>query len=198
MLLASACAAQKTASKENFKIAINNYLSQTSACVTHSRYGEEKIEFETANKFHPDRKYEKETYLAKILLILIQNGLYDGQEEKGFGNVTNKYQITEKGKKVLWAKSVSKENNYGYKYRLACAATLEVDEIQNFTEPSNLMGRTISEVTYTAKVKSEEPWIQDIRSKESEFYGGIINSRKFSASTTVVLMNDGWKDSRAK
>lgn len=76
-----------------------------------------------------------------------------------------------------------------------CFASLQVDHIDDYSEPGQTLGATISEVHYHAKVVGIADWAK--RSAMRSAFPTIEEQQQQASSTAqtrvVVLMNDGWK-----
>ena len=77
-----------------------------------------------------------------------------------------------------------------------CSGKYEVVEVENFTEPSDAIGTTISRVNYRYKVKDAADWVR------SEGLHAAYKSLKGQAEGEVrdkavlVLTNEGWLHER--
>jgi hypothetical protein len=76
-----------------------------------------------------------------------------------------------------------------------CYASLQVDHIDNYTEPGQMMGATVSEVNYHAKVGEIADWATapEMRAAFPEIQEQLQAATTTSRTATVVLMNDGWQ-----
>lgn len=185
-VMTTGCGDKKTASKDNFKQAINTYFSTDKGCIKSGQVGREKVEIYPqgatlfGKKGEDDRRHSLE-----VMSILVADGLYEMSvvnETLNLKNFSkNIYAITDKGKKTF---AVTKE------FDTACMSYLEVDEIKNYSEPSNMVGHTISSATLNVKQKSLAPWAESVRAKKPDFLADLPKSME--GRTTLVLMNDGW------
>jgi hypothetical protein len=76
-----------------------------------------------------------------------------------------------------------------------CFASLQVDHIDNYTEPGQMMGATVSEVNYHAKVGQIADWATTpaMRAAFPEIQEQLQTVAATPRTETVVLMNDGWQ-----
>jgi hypothetical protein len=97
---------------------------------------------------------------------------------------TKTYSLTEAGKKAL----VSPDE------LTMCAGHYKVDEVARFSEPSNALGHTISEVSFTFSPIDVPAWAKDDGVQKA--YGLNARLAEHSKGTrTLVLASDGWIDS---
>ncbi|MFM0124220.1 MULTISPECIES: hypothetical protein [Paraburkholderia] len=97
---------------------------------------------------------------------------------------TKTYSLTDAGKKAL----VSEDE------LTLCAGHYKVDEVARFSEPSNALGHTISEVSFTFSPTDVPSWAKDDGVQKA--YG--LNARladHAKGTRTLVLASDGWIDS---
>lgn len=75
-----------------------------------------------------------------------------------------------------------------------CFASLRVQQIDNFSEPGNAMGTTMSSVYYRAKVIDVAPWASN-RAMRDAFPDIETDLQRATEqrSAAVVLMSDGWQ-----
>jgi hypothetical protein len=76
-----------------------------------------------------------------------------------------------------------------------CYASLQVERIENFSEPGQAMGETVSSVYYRAKAVDIAPWSNDaaMRAAFPEIETGLQQATTTQRSSMVVLMSDGWQ-----
>lgn len=182
----AACSSPKVANKSNFSRAIQTYLdTKNGLCaaipgegltftlveldmVSDRRGADALVEAGLLSKRATEVKHR---YLDKMV---------PGTE----------YQTTKKGKKFLVPKGADR-------YEAAfCTGRYKVVSVDNFTEPSDMMGAKISRVTFRYTVEDAEDWAR------SE--GVLANYRNFakqtqgdiSESAALILTNDGWLHER--
>ena len=76
-----------------------------------------------------------------------------------------------------------------------CFASLQVERIENFSEPGQAMGATVSSVYYRAKAVNVAPWSTDaaMRAAFPEMETDFQQATTTQRSAVVVLMSDGWQ-----
>ncbi len=76
-----------------------------------------------------------------------------------------------------------------------CFATLQVDHIDHFSEPGQMMGATMSQVQYHAKVTGMANWATtpSMRSAFPTIESQVQQATDAERTEVVVLMNDGWQ-----
>jgi DNA-binding PadR family transcriptional regulator len=193
------CSSPKDASKDNFKKVINEYLDRN--CIMISP---RNIKFPvTIELLPPDNVWATKTNPGKIqeYEALVSTGMLEVQDGSAQANKdvfstqkitvpTKTYSLTDKGKKAF-KKNTGKGyfigSNQGF-----CVATLQVNEVTSFSEPSQAMGYTISNVNYSQSPKNTKDWAnnEDIVKAFPHFAQELEENQQKSA--TLVLMNDGW------
>jgi hypothetical protein len=76
-----------------------------------------------------------------------------------------------------------------------CYASLQVDRVENYSEPGSTMGETISSVYYRAKVLDVAPWANDpiMRAAFPSIQQDLEQATSGQRGAMVVLMSDGWQ-----
>ncbi len=76
-----------------------------------------------------------------------------------------------------------------------CFASLQVDHIDNYSEPSQIMSATVSQVYYHAKAVGVADWtsMPSMRAAFPAIDEQLQKAGTNEESAMVVLMNDGWK-----
>lgn len=182
------CGSPKDASKSNFKKAINKHYQKDCESVSPG-YSNFPVKIRVYDSKITESEMKPYDALASI-------GFLDAKEEteKGaafFGKPpvyrSKVYSLTEKGKAAL--KNASPNKNFNNNF---CVATLKVDEISNFTVPSAALGLTVSKVNYTVSPEKISDWANNPQIQKAFPKIPKILEKKHSASTDLVLMNDGW------
>jgi hypothetical protein len=80
--------------------------------------------------------------------------------------------------------------------RQFCYATPRVDEVVRYTEPSNVMGITVTEVTYTYHLADFADWATAPALAQKKFLQHALSLRDHpeEAQKTLILTSDGWRD----
>lgn len=124
--------------------------------------------------------------LAKVGLLSVANGTL--KKRNWFGTEytapTKTYSLTDAGKKALASPDEL----------TLCAGHYKVDDVARFSEPSNALGHTISEVSFTFSPTDVPAWTKDDGVQKA--YG--LNARltdHAKGTRTLVLASDGWIDS---
>jgi hypothetical protein len=189
-LMLAGCWSKKDAGKGNFENVINKYLERNPITISPLRT-DFPVTIELPAKDSIGLEAEQENInqyeaLAGIGFLEVKSESVEIQsnffhEEKT--TVPAKiYSLTEKGKQAL-----DQKNKRGF-----CVATYEVDEISDFSEPSETMGYTISHVNYTVSPHNIVDWVKDERVVEAFPLLKELLEKHQSQSATLVLMNDGW------
>ncbi|KVL28714.1 hypothetical protein WS97_25550 [Burkholderia territorii] len=201
-ILLAACGSKKDASNSNFKEAIDAHLAKS--CVTVRPGGfmggdayPISVTLHVPDNFtSPQQTAERNADSTRPYEVLVKAGLLttkDGttKQVSMFGSgpkdvPTRIYDVTDAGKKVL-----ADPNGKGTGL---CAARYKVDEVVRFTEPSNAMGSTMSEVSYTFSPIDIADWAKstDIQQVYTGLASELADHQK--GRTMLVLASDGWID----
>lgn len=202
-LLLAACGSAKDASKSNFEKAINAHLAKQ--CVTlrpggYLSLGKSypvEVALEKSNKVLSQEQMDKINLqntrpydaLVKAGLLTVKDGSTKPSGWAALGstgeNVPAKiYSLTDAGRKALVDPSGNGTN--------LCAGHYKVGEIVRFTEPSNAMGHTISQVSYTFSPVDVPGWAKsdDMKKAFDGLSRDLTDNQKGQAM--LVLANDGW------
>jgi hypothetical protein len=98
------------------------------------------------------------------------------------------YSLTEKGKMVF--QHIDRQS--GFDDDGFCAAIYQVNEIKNFSQPSQAMGYTISNVNFTISPHDVSDWAKSPEIIEAFPLLAKKLEQNQLKSTTLFLMNDGW------
>lgn len=183
------CGSVKDANKGNFAKAIQAYLdTRNGVCAD---IPAKEYPFSLANKGWFSDMKQRADALAEVGLLTRS----DTQIKASFGNAMeegSEYQLTELGKKFLVAGGA---NTMG-RHDAFCSGKYEVVEVENFTEPSDAMGTTISRVNYRYKVKDAADWVKSeglhaaYKSLKEQTEGEVRDK------AVLVLTNEGWLHER--
>ena len=199
LIFMAGCSSPKDASKDNFEKVINAYLEKnciivaprkTSFPVTVDLLPKEN---KLAEKNNPETTKQ---YDALVKVGFLEEK--DGSREKNqfrLGNVkitvpTKIYSLTKKGEQAF--KKITHEGFFGGSNGGFCAAIYKVSEIRNFSEPSQAMGYTISNVNFTIAAHNISDWAKN--QGITEAFPRLAKALEANQSQTsiLVLMNDGW------
>ncbi len=190
------CSSPKSASKENFKKAINAYYVKKQVYI---------FDTSVTNNFK---------FPVKIKTDMFTNNLIDSYQALVSANLLSVKDTSVKedvllfgkgGKRTVPVKEYELTDN-GKKYYKEAATTNmitgnlngfivgqpEVIEVTSYTEPADSAGVKISNVSYKVKVSNIPEW-----AKKSEVYTSYPNIKKYldpsiDAQITLILKNDGW------
>lgn len=185
----SGCGSAKDANKGNFSKAIQSYLdTQKGLCAA---IPAKEYPFTLANKgWFADQKKRADALVDAGLLTR-----RDTQVKADFGNAMqegSEYQLTEQGNEYRVAGGANTMGGHD----AFCSGKYEVVSIENFTEPSDAMGVTISRVNYRYVLKGAADWMgadavqaaypEIKKQSEGEIQGKAV----------LVLTNEGWLHER--
>ncbi len=181
----SACSDPKKPSEANFKAAIQqsiDTLMQGKACFTDANFprDEDRWNKETSKTNEKLQALERLGLLSSE--VKSEKILHSTEEWKV-------YDLTEKGKQQVF----EVQNRPTKTSKMLCAGDVKVTSVTNFTEPSDAMGRTVSQVNFDLTVTNLPDW-----AKDEEFQQIFPNYAKFAkgesieTKTTLILTNNGW------
>lgn len=189
-LILAACGSAKDANKSNFSTAIQAYLdTQNGLCAA---VPANELPFTLGNQgMLGQQNKQRADALADAGLLTKQ----DTEVKAMFGNKmepATEYQITDAGKKHLVAKGA---NTLGRQVAF-CTGKYAVIEVDNFTEPSDMMGVKVSQVNFSYKVEGAADWAksEDLRAA----YKHVVDQAQGNTQgkAALILTNDGWMHER--
>lgn len=191
----SACGSAKDANKDNFRKAIQAHLdTQKGLCAAVPAKDLVKgVPFVLQNRSMFGNNKDQADALADIGLLSKRD-----TETKGmFGSQlvpATEYQVSDLGKKFLVAEGAQVLGQYD----AFCTGKYVVEEVQNFTEPTdnNMMGVKVSRVNYRYKVEGVADWAkaEKVRAQYKNFAEQIDND--LHGEATLILTNEGWVHER--
>ncbi len=197
LTLVSGCSSSKDATNSNFEKAINKYLKNNCYLLPIKKLGLGKLKFPISIHMYSLYRVEREERqaLADKLDALVDIGFLILNERKKIvdlgmlgkkESMVKTYNLTNEGRKNF---STSGRYENGF-----CAATFEVEEILNFTEPAERSGYTVSNVKYTISPKEVSGWLEKsmLNRVFTEISNDLIENQ--NRSSTLVLTNNGWVD----
>ncbi|SMF13841.1 hypothetical protein [Pseudogulbenkiania subflava] len=190
MVALTGCSDPKAASKDNFSKAINAYYEANPACLYVTNKTLPLKVWTGPNSFDMNvHSLPKLDALVKVGLLTVT----ETQEASGSGlmkanHTYRTYALSDQGQKsyASWGKE-----NKGF-----CYGKLEVVDVTNFTEPSQLMGFTVSQVNYTFRAKEAAGWSQDPAVKAAYGKEVVLQGDTVKGKTIVVKTGDGWVHER--
>lgn len=188
-LALAACGSSKDPSKSNFSKAIQSFLdTQKGLCAA---VPARQMPFILANE---DLLRQQERKRADALTDAGLLNRSDTETKPVFGNgmqPAGKYDLTEKGKKFLVANAadtVASQDAF-------CTGKYTMVDVDNFTEPSNMMGVKLSEVNFRYKVQGAEDWANS-EAMRASYRNFAEQTGDIKGRATLVLTNDGWMHER--
>lgn len=103
------------------------------------------------------------------------------------------YVITEKGKQFERADKNAGMSLGGGSYTSLCSGKKEVVDIVRYSEPSAMMGQTISQVTYTYNITDLASWMRDPAFLKAYPVDLRAADAPVEAKMGLILMSDGWR-----
>jgi len=169
----------KTASPENFKRVLNDYYARNCILVSHGKF---PMEMSTDGfMFGGYEDLLKRTEALEKLGYLTSEKI---KKENKHSASKKRFILTEKGKKVY----SSEGKNKGI-----CAFTRQIKSIDNYTEPSNMMGVTITRVNFTFEPIKSTDTINEMK-KEKALADFIDEVTKKTSSRAELILTGmkGW------
>ncbi|MBE2994242.1 hypothetical protein IFR23_19820 [Sphingomonas sp. CFBP 13603] len=209
MVLLAGCSNPKKASEGNFEKAINAYLEKKPMCINAptsttkaTGHDDDRTPYPayvamptaSAGQSNFEDRIRSFDALVKAGLASTSTGTIDTKGSWGSADeklAVKIYNLTEDGKKAF-VKSPD-GNPYGSEF---CYGTPVVDEVTQFTEPSDAFGAMFSSVAYTYHVKDQASWATNPAMIEAFPSLKQATGDKLEGKTTVVLTNNGWVDNR--
>lgn len=189
-LTLAACGSGKDANKSNFSKAIQAYLdTQKGLCAS---IPAKSLPFTLANQDMLSGQNKKRADALVDAGLLTKR---DTEVKAMFGNKmkpATEYQITDTGKKFLVANGANTLTGQD----AFCTGKYTVVEVENFTEPSDMMGVKLSQVNYRYKVDGAEGWAKSEVMRAN--YKNLLEQTQgeVQSKAAVILINDGWMHER--
>lgn len=189
-IVIAGCSSPKDANKENFSKAIQTFLdTQSGLCAS---IPSQNLPFTLANNDALTQSAKKRAD------ALVDAGLLSKKATMAkavFGNKMNpatEYHISEKGQQYFVpnsAKLLGRQSAF-------CTGKYTVVDVDNFTEPSDVMGYKVSHVNFSYRVKDAADWSQSegLRSEYRHFADHAQGNAK--SESTLILTNEGWTHER--
>ena len=188
-----ACSSPQDATESNFKSAIQEYYTQKQACFSLNA----AFPHEVAKS---DYSYKKNSeILNELVAIGFLNSTETEKEVRVFLGQSKKkepavrYELTEKGKGVTKETEKAFLSLGGTNF---CYGNYAVEEITNFTEPSDFMGEKVSKVKYTYKAKDIASWVKEndvLKNSFNRIAKDIASiDNPIEGKAALILTNNGW------
>ena len=188
ILIAGCGDSPKAATKNNFSKALDNYFEKKpSMIIPFRRAGVFPVTIDYKPDFPETQRFEA---LAKIGFIKSTEGTrktttFSSDKEEVIP--TRTYNLTEEGKTFYIKK---KDFVYGTRGGFA-VLSYKVKSIDNFSEPSQMLGYTVSEVQFTRLPNSDYTFLSD-KSLKTAFPEIAEYGSEESKKAVLVLTNNGW------
>ena len=214
VMLAS-CSNPKEANKGNFQHAINDWIEKSPPClsmpdgtVTEAKQarGELPVYVEADPAAQPYSEESRQRHLAPLDALvnagLLKSSRTEVDQGQGMFGSDNKkvaviaYDFTEKGKSAFKEEEAQK-SSFGGTRSGFCYGKPEVDEVTQFTQPGDMMGMTISQVSYKYHLADLPDWAKNPKVKSAFPDLARNTAESLDAKAALVLTNDGWKHEKA-
>ena len=193
-LVFTGCGSKQDANEKNFKIAIQNYLDvKYPKCYFTENFPAVVMDF--------DLKNEKVTFAALIKagLVSVKDEPHEETNFLGAKKTTIKptFYLTDEGKKFY--KENAEKTLGGNPIGGFCFGKAKVQDVPQFSEPSDMLGQKVSRVNYTYVVSDLPSW-----TKSPEILSAIPSLKPDVESENtpikgldaVILTNNGWVHER--
>ena len=168
---------KKEVSKENFKRVLNDYYARNCVMVSHGKFP--MVMHTEGFMFGGYKDLFKRTEALERLGYLTSEKI---KKENKHSSPKKRFILTEKGKKVY----INKEKNQGI-----CAFTRQIKSIDNYTEPSNMMGITITRVNFTFEPIKSTDTLNEM--KKEKVLADFVDKVSKKTSDRVELILTGMK-----
>ncbi len=187
-LVIAACGSPKDPTKSNFSKAIQAYLdTQQGLC---ARIPADKLPFTLENKGWFGDFKERADALVDAGLLTKQNA------EIKAGNKmapATEYQISDLGKKYLIPDKSTSAFGMG-RNNAFCSGKYAMVEVDNFTEPSEMMGMKVSQVNFRYKLDGADDWTKTEALRTN--FKNFAAQSNIEGKATLILTDSGWMHER--
>lgn len=181
------CSDPQKASEENFEVSIQRFLDASfPLCVFRQNF---PIEI----KIYSDGKVPIYDGMTKLGLLTKTEETRAAVNRYAKPSKVAVYDLTSEGKKYYVSAGNNKANQDA---GCICLGKAKVEEIIDFTQPSDMFGATISRVNYTYSVFDLPDWAKndEIRSLNYQLKKVVeANGSPIKEHADMVLTNKGWK-----
>jgi hypothetical protein len=207
------CSNPKEANKSNFEHAVNEWIEKLPPCLDvpngtvtapGQKYDALPAYVEAVPKTQPFAEESRQRRLAP-LDALVDAGLMkktptEIEQQNMFGGAERKvaviaYDFTNEGTAAF--KDDAGSSTMGGKRSGLCYGKPHVDEVTNFTQPADMMGMTLSQVSYKYHLADLPAWAKNAKVKAAFPDLARNTAESLDAKAAVVLTNDGWKHEKA-
>ncbi|AZR95946.1 hypothetical protein BBB39_01810 [Bordetella trematum] len=186
----AACGSAKDANKGNFSKAIQAYLdTQNGLCAA---LPAKSLPFTLADQ---DMLSQQGKQRADALVDAGLLSKRDVEVKAMFGNRMlpgAEYSITDEGKKYLVAGGASTM----MRQDAFCTGKYAMAEVQNFTEPSDMMGAKVSRVNFLYKLDGAASWAKSASLQQAYPAFAKQTQGDIKGKAALILTNDGWVHER--
>jgi len=208
-VLLSGCSDPKKASKGNFQAAIGHWIEKNPPCLTVPQ-GEIKPAKDSdaeypryvdasplTAKFAIENRERQEAPFAALVdaglmtvrdaRISIRAGLFDDTEKEV---PVHAYELSAEGKKAI-ATTPAASGLKSMSQRF-CNGTPTIAEVVQFTEPAEMMGVKISQVSYRHHLENLPAWTQNAKLRAAYPQLERDTGKSLDGKAAVVLTNESW------
>jgi hypothetical protein len=213
-LLLASCANPKEASKSTFQHALNEWIEKSPPCLSmpdgsvrtgNQSRGEMPLYVEATPAAQPFLEESRQRRLGP-LEALVDAGLLKStrtevkQDQGRFANngkmvAVFAYDFTDKGKAAF--KEQASKSSFGGTRAGFCYGKPQVDEVTQFTQPGDMMGMTVSQVSYRYHLADLPDWAKNAKVKAAFPEVARNTAESLDTKAALVLTNDGWKHEKA-
>lgn len=185
-LILAACGNPKDATKSNFSKSIQSYLDTQHGLCAAIPAMEVPFTLENKGGFNTQAKKRADALVNAGLLTK-----QDTEIKATFGNrmePATEYQVSDSGKKHLTPKAADTLGRQD----AFCSGKYVMVDVDNFTEPSDMMGMKVARVNFRYKVDGLADWTKsealraDFKNVADQSQGDI------EGKATLILTNNGW------
>jgi hypothetical protein len=190
IVLLAACGSAKDANKSNFSTAIQTYLdTQKGLCAAIPAKGSP---FTLSNRDTIGSSKKRADALVEAGLLSKRDtevkAMFGDKMEPG-----SEYQLTEVGQKFLVPNGANTMGGHD----AFCTGKFTVVAVDNFTEPSDMMGVKVSQVNYRFKLEDAEDWARsEAIGANYRNFAERAKAEEISGKAALILTNDGWMHER--
>lgn len=212
-VVVASCSDSKAASKDNFQQAINEWIEKGPPClsVPDGSVTAPGQEYNAMPRYvaatpakQPFAEESRQRRLAPLEALVDAGVLKSTRTEierrSMFGDRENKvaviaYDFTENGKASF--KEDAGRSVFGGTRSGLCYGKPQVDEVTQFTQPGEMMGMTLSQVSYKYHLADLPDWAKNPKVKAAFPDLARNTAESIDGKATLILTNDGWKHQNA-
>lgn len=186
-LLSIGCTDKKKASTSNFESALQDHFKTRPVCLTVAVTLPNAVAYDTKGPVLMNDKVEEALVAAGVMT--------SKQEMKAIpnawtGQTTNKRVVTYSPVDASNWRALGADKAY----MSPCYAKVDIERVDNFTEPGDYFGRRVSQVSFTYKATDVQAWAHNPAVEQAfPAIQQLTSADERKGTAPLILTNNGWE-----